>query len=125
MSGKPVEIVCTACGADTLLRREPVYDGLRKTGERLSCAACGAVFADEAAVPFKRQTRASLFTEDERPKRVDLFSAEEKSRNCRRCRHFVVNPFTQRCGLHLRVVQATDCCGDFEPKAPDAAAGQG
>ena len=31
---------------------------------------------------------------------------------------YVVNPFTQRCGLHNRVVQATDYCDDFETRPP-------
>jgi hypothetical protein len=116
---KSVEIVCTACGADTLVKREPVYEGFRKVGERFLCAACGFEFADEEAVPFKEAKRPSVFGDDDRPAKVELFTADEKGRNCRHCRHYVVNPFTQRCGLHMMVVQATDCCGDFDP-APDA-----
>ena len=41
MNGKSLEIVCSKCGADTLLKREPVYEGFKKVGEKLTCASCG------------------------------------------------------------------------------------
>jgi len=44
----------------------------------------------------------------------DIFAEDEKGRNCRYCKHYVVNPFTQRCGLHGRTVEATDTCEDFQ-----------
>jgi hypothetical protein len=112
-----VEIVCTACGADTLLRREPFYEGFRKVGDRLLCASCGHEFEDEESVPYKRLQKApSVFSEADRSKHVDVFAADEKGCLCRYCMHYVVNPFTQRCGLHNQVVEATDTCPDFEKK---------
>ena len=117
---KGVEIVCTGCGRETLLRREPVYDGFVKKGERLLCASCGHEFAGEAEVPFKARKTVSVFGEDDRPRTVEIFKGDEKGRNCRYCKHYVVNPFTQRCGLHHREVQATDCCEKFEKKADPA-----
>lgn len=109
-----LEIVCTECGADTLLRREPLYEGFRKTGENLFCAACGFSYESEKNVPYKDQRRVSVFDESDKPKIVDVFAGEERGRNCRYCRHYLVNPFTQRCGLHFKEVQATDVCDDFE-----------
>jgi len=111
---RPVEIVCTACGADTLVKREPVYDGFKKTGEQFVCASCGHVYPSEADVPFKQRKKISVFGEDDRSRTVDVFESVEKRRNCRYCRHYLVNPFTQRCGLHMREVQATDVCPEFE-----------
>lgn len=118
-----LEIRCPACGQDSFLRREPVYEGFRKTGERLSCAGCGHVFAGEAEVPFVGRPPPRVFDAAERPRRVDVFAADEKGRFCRYCVHYIVNPFTQRCGLHFRVVQATDACADFE--APPDRSGAG
>jgi predicted RNA-binding Zn-ribbon protein involved in translation (DUF1610 family) len=111
-----LEIVCRACGRDTLVRRESVYEGLRKTGEKFLCASCGHVYAGESDVPFKVARRPSVFGEDDRPRKVDVFGSEERGHTCRHCRNYLVNPFTQRCGIHFKVVQATDSCDDFEPR---------
>jgi hypothetical protein len=113
MGASTIEIVCTACGSEALLRREPVYEGFRKTGETLRCAACGHVYATEAEVPFKAGSTVSVFSEADRPATVRIFHGGEGDRNCRHCAHYVVNPFTQRCGLHHREVQATDYCDDY------------
>lgn len=115
---KAVEIACTACGADALLRREPRYEGFRKVGERLLCAACGHEYPSEADVPFKQKRAPSVFGAEDAPKTVRVFARDERGRNCRYCRHYVVNPFTQRCGLHHKEIQATDQCEDFDPKPP-------
>ena len=119
MNAKPIEIVCAACGAEALLRREPVYEGLKKAGERLLCAACGHAYASEADVPFKQPKRVAVFTDADKPKAVEVFDESDKQRNCRYCRHYIVNPFTQWCGRHHKEVQATDGCPQFERK-PDA-----
>lgn len=119
--GENLEIVCTACGEVSFIRREPLYDGFRKVGTRYLCAACGHEFENEDAVPFKVARRTVLFSEEDRPRQATIFTSEEVGRNCRHCRHYVVNPFTQRCGLHGREVQATDLCEDFERAVdPDA-----
>jgi hypothetical protein len=109
-----VEIICTACGADTFVRREPEYDGFVKKGEKFICGSCGHKYASEAEVPFKQKKSQSIFGEGDKLKKVEIFRSDEAGKNCRHCTHYVVNPFTQRCGLHDRVVQATDICGDFE-----------
>lgn len=107
-------IVCSECGEDTLLRREPVYEGFAKKGERFLCGSCGHEYADEAQVPFKEARKSSLFDGD-RPKAVTVFKDGEGKRTCRHCGHYVVNPFIQRCGLTHREVEATDWCDSFEP----------
>jgi len=111
-----LEIICPACGAEALLRREARYEGLKKVGETLRCSACGHEFPGEACVPFKDRATPRIFGEEDKLPKVDLFANDEKGRNCRHCRHYVVNPFTQRCGLHFREVQATDSCVEFEPR---------
>ena len=116
MSTKPVAIVCSACGAETFLKRVPKYDGFKRVGDDLYCASCGHVYADEAQVPFKDPCRPRVFSADDAPRRPDIFRGDEKGRTCRYCRHYVINPFTQRCGLHNRVVEATDTCGQFEAR---------
>lgn len=118
MGGGSVEIVCTECGADTLIRREPRHEGFAKVGEDFLCAACGHRYTDESEVPFKVRKEVSVFTEADKAKTIDVFAGDEKGRNCRHCAHYLVNPFIQRCGLHERKVLATDCCDDFEAE-PD------
>ena len=110
-----VEIICSACGADTIVRREPIYEGFRKVGESFVCSSCGETWATEEDVPFKEKKKSTLFSEKDLLPGVDVFEDDEKARNCRHCKHYLVNPFTQRCGLHLKEVQATDLCDDFDP----------
>ena len=128
MDRKNVEIVCTACLVDTLVRREPTYEGLKKVGERFFCSSCGHEFATEADVPFKQRKKQAIFTEADKLKKVDVFRGDEKGRICRYCDHYTVNPFTQRCGLDNKIIQATDTCGRFEKKPepkPPAERGEG
>ena len=112
-----VELRCPACGQDAWLARKPRYDGFTKVGETLSCALCGHVFANEAEIPFK-DNRPKVFSENDRPRPVKVFRADEQGRMCRYCAEYVVNPFLQRCGLHRCEVQATDTCPHFRPKPP-------
>lgn len=118
MSERSVEIICSACGDETFMRREPVYDGFAKAGEKFICVSCGYEFANEEDVPFKEKKKTTVFNADDAPRRIDVFHDNEKGIYCRCCRHYIVNPFTQRCGLHEKPVEATDTCEDFE-KAPE------
>ena len=117
-----VEIVCPACGNDTLLKREIVYEGFKRAGEKLSCAACGRVFPDEAAVPFKAKKSVPGFGLQDVPPPPKVFEEREVLETvgqlCRHCAHYVVNPFLQRCGRSNREVEATDTCNQFAPKNP-------
>lgn len=116
MNPKSVEILCPACGRDTLLRREPLYDGFKKTGEALSCAGCGHPFASEADVPFKGRAAPKVFDDSDRPREFKLFELGEVERLCRHCQHYTVNPFRQFCAAHRKEVEATDTCDRFTPK---------
>jgi hypothetical protein len=110
-----VEIICKNCGADTLLKREAIYDGFTKTGEKLICSSCGFEYADDAAVPFKaKKADPVIFTEADRSKKVDVFDDDENRSLCRYCASYIVNPFTQFCSIHKKEVQATDTCPQFE-----------
>ena len=112
-----VEIICGKCGADTLLRREAVYDGLAKTGEKLTCSSCGHEYASEAEVPFKaKAAEPQIFTEADRSAKVEVFDEGENRRLCRHCASYIVNPFTQFCAVHKKEVQATDSCGRFSER---------
>ena len=111
---KSIEIMCSECGKDAMVRREPVYEGLNKVGEKFLCSACGYEFEREEMVPFKEKKKLDIFNSDDLLESVDVFSGDEKDRNCRRCKHYTVNPFTQRCGLDHKIVEATDVCEKFE-----------
>jgi len=118
MTLKRLEIVCAFCKADTLLVREPRYEGFKKTGETLKCATCAHVYATEAEVPFKEVHAPKVFDSTDAARKVDVFREAEKGRICCYCRNYIVNPFTQKCGLFLKVVEATDSCGDFKSREP-------
>lgn len=101
MEAKKAEIHCPVCRKVTLVVRRPKYDGLRKVGEILSCSVCLTEFADDANVQFVDQQKPRVFGE------------EEGVRLCLNCKHYIVNPFVQRCTLTMREVEATDSCIGF------------
>ena len=114
-----VEIICPHCGVETLLKRDPVYEGFKKTGEALSCAACGFVFPSESEVPFKaRAVSPAIFTDADRSEKLNVFTGDENKSICRYCANYVVNPFMQFCSRHKKEVQATDSCPQFS-SAPE------
>lgn len=116
--------ICPHCQKETLITVEPVYEGLRKVGECRHCAACGGALPAESgrAAPASSSSSsadplAALFGGDAAPEPPELFDVEaETGRMCRKCAHYVLHPFTQRCALHDREVQATDSCDRFERK---------
>jgi len=110
-----LEIICRECGADTLLKREAVYDGFTRTGEKLICSSCGYEYASDAEVPFKKKREEpKIFTEADRSAKVEVFDESENKRLCRYCASYIVNPFTQFCAVHKKEVQATDTCDQFQ-----------
>ncbi len=122
---RSIEILCPACGQETLLKREIVYEGFRRTGETLTCAACGHVFPNAGAVPYKAEKKIPGFALRDVPPPPKVFDEREVQetvgRLCRHCAHYVVNPFLQRCGRSNREVEATDTCSQFTPKPPPKA----
>ncbi len=113
-----MEIRCSACGAEALLVRRPKYDGFKKVGETLTCSACGHEYAREEDVPFQGLRRPKVFSDADRSAKVEVFEAHEADRICRYCAHYLINPFTQWCSLHMKEVEATDSCDQFEFKPP-------
>ncbi len=115
-----LETLCPACDEHAFIRREPIFDGFQKVGEKRICSNCGHEFADEE-VPeqTKPNPLKDIFGDDADEDAQDLFSDTERQRCCRYCKHYIVNPFTQRCGRHERDVDATDLCEDFERPPPE------
>jgi len=117
---RSLKINCTACGRTALIRTEPVYEGFKKIGEVFICTQCGEHYDSADTTPFiKRDAQPQVFSADDKPAALSIFSEDERRRCCGWCNHFVVNPFSQRCGLSNRDTQATDLCAGFEKK-PDA-----
>ena len=115
---KSMEIRCAVCHAVTLVRAEPVYEGFKKTGEAYICMGCGTRYASAEEAPFVHAAaRPRVFTEADKPRAPAVFSDDERQRSCAWCSHFIVNPFSQRCGLSNKETQATDLCVRFEKKA--------
>jgi hypothetical protein len=113
----PVEILCSECGAEAFLTREPVYEGLKKTGETLSCSACGHVFESEEAVPYReKQAAPQIFTKADRSEQIKVFEEGENKRLCRYCAEYVINPFMQFCTFHKKEIEATDSCDHFQAR---------
>lgn len=116
--------VCPSCREDTLFITEAVYDGFHKTGETRRCSLCGDVVpvseekkTSGSRSPSRGNALWDAFAKEHPPSGPDLFDIEqETARLCRKCVHYVVNPFTQRCMLHDRVVEATDSCDQFDAK---------
>ena len=115
-----IEIMCPGCGRESLLKREPLYDGFRRVGEKLSCLACGRTFASEAEVPFKTVRQPRVFDKTDAPAPVKIFKAGEAGRLCRHCADYVVNPFVQRCARRGKIVEATDSCPFFSARPQPA-----
>ncbi|HMO49693.1 MAG TPA: hypothetical protein PKE26_02670 [Kiritimatiellia bacterium] len=116
------ELFCPSCNKETLVLKEPVYEGFTRVGEITKCAVCGHVFtapADpDAGAPPARKLPA-FFSEDDLPKKPSLFAEGENRVICRYCAHYLVNPFKQWCGFHRKEVEATDTCSNFSAK-PDS-----
>lgn len=96
-----------------------MYEGFTRVGERLTCMACGHEFQDEESIPYKDRPNVEVFSEDERPRDVEVFDADKDMRNCRHCAHYLNNPFTQWCSRHRKEVASTDGCDQFERKPPE------
>ncbi len=98
------EAWCPECKRESWIVTRPQYDGFRKVGEIRTCFFCGHVFPDEEEIEFVEK------------KDPEIFDREAARRVCGHCRHFVVNPFTQKCALSGEEVTALDACDRFEPR---------
>ena len=112
-----MEMRCTACGRVTLARAEPLYEGFKKVGETFVCTGCGHRYATREQTPFADVgEQPKVFSDADKPAAVKVFAASERRRSCAWCRHFIVNPFCQRCGLTNHEVEATDVCMRFSAR---------
>ena len=106
-----------ACKSVTLARAEPVYEDFKKVSESFVCTSCGHRYPSADKTPFlAADSRPRVFSEADKPSSVRVFQPGERRRTCGWCRHFIVNPFHQRCGLRNREVEATDECLRFTPR---------
>lgn len=105
MSATAKKIFCPACRQESALKVEKIYRGFTPVGEVKVCAFCGHQFGSDE--PEAIADRPPGWTKDEELRKV-----------CRRCRHYVVNPFLQKCTLRSREVEATDTCPDFSFRPP-------
>ncbi|HMP89477.1 MAG TPA: hypothetical protein PJ991_04715 [Kiritimatiellia bacterium] len=110
------EMYCSACGKETLVIKEAVYDGFTRIGERMKCAICGQVFDPPSEDDKPAKPPASIFTDADRSPVLAIFGEGENKVICRYCKNYLVNPFKQWCGIHRKEVEATDTCDQFEAK---------
>jgi hypothetical protein len=119
-----MEIKCEACNTIAVAKPEPIYDGFKKIGTHYICTSCGKVYPSEEETPFVEfSEKPNIFGDDDKPDIPSIFNEDERQKSCRWCQHFVINPFTQRCGLTHEVVEATDLCVRFEKKEEEEEGG--
>ncbi|MBQ4107385.1 MAG: hypothetical protein IJC73_07395 [Lentisphaeria bacterium] len=108
---------CPHCGEESLVKKQALMDGFRKTGEILICALCQARVGEPAApgadggVEDRCRNLAALLGGDEREKTV--LTADAGTRFCRDCRHFIAHPFLARCGLNGEPADPMADCPEF------------
>lgn len=100
MTAESKRIFCPNCRQESAVKAIKKYDGFTLMGEVKACAFCGYEFKEEEPEIVK-----------DRP--PGWVNDEELKKNCHRCRHYVKNPFIQKCVLLQREVEATDTCQDF------------
>jgi len=100
MSSSSEKIFCPACRQESAVKVVKKYEGFTLVSEIETCAFCGYEFIEEEPEVIK-----------ERP--PGWVNDEELKKLCHRCRHYVINPFVQKCVLHNREVEATGTCRDF------------
>jgi hypothetical protein len=106
MSSRSKKIFCPSCRQESAVKVVKKYDGFTLVSEIDTCAFCGYEFNEE---PEVIRDRPPGWVNDRELKKL-----------CRHCRHYVINPFVQKCVLHQREVEATDTCGDFSlPPIPE------
>ena len=105
MSPPAKKIFCPACRQESALKVEKIYRGFTAVGEKRVCAFCGHEFTDDE--PETLTDRPPGWAADKNLRKI-----------CRRCLHYVVNPFVEKCMLHSRKVAATDTCPNFSLRPP-------
>ena len=101
MSVSGERILCPACGEESAVKWIKKYDGFVEIGGVKTCAFCGHEFGEDE--PECLREEAPAWTKDKNLRKI-----------CRHCRHYVLNPFAQKCGLTQKEVEATDSCGRFQ-----------
>ena len=105
MSSRSKKIFCPSCRQESAVKVVKKYDGFTLVSEIDTCAFCGYKFGEEG--PEVIEERSPGWVDDKELKKV-----------CRHCRHYVINPFVQKCVLHQREIEATDTCAEFSLRTP-------
>ena len=59
-SGSRWRPFCNNCHKESFINKEPIYEGLTKIGEKVSCTSCGFVYTNEKDIPWKNMDNFSL-----------------------------------------------------------------
>ncbi len=94
---------CPYCKQESALKPVKKYDGFTLVGETMACGFCGHEFADEEPAILAEAV-------------PDWAREKGAGRVCYRCRHYVKNPFAQKCGQSGREVESLDSCDSFSPR---------
>ncbi len=105
MASAGQRIFCPHCQQESALQAVKRYDGFTLVGQTLSCGFCGHEFVDEEPPPIAAEV-------------PDWADDRDVRRVCHRCRHYVKNPFAQKCGRSGREVEALDTCSNFSARPP-------
>jgi RecJ-like exonuclease len=97
------KIFCPHCRQESAVKVIKKYDGFTPVGEIKTCAFCGYEFLEEEPALIEAET-------------PEWARQEGIRKVCYRCRHYVLNPFVQKCVLQDKEVDALDSCPRFSPR---------
>ncbi|MDP3980019.1 MAG: hypothetical protein Q8Q33_01255 [Chlamydiota bacterium] len=106
IANKTGMILCPHCHQETPLKSRKIYQGLTPVGFEYSCGFCQHELAEKEIEWVEAQP-------------LDVIDTSDAGRICQYCHHYVLNPFTQRCMIWHKDVNATDSCERFEKKTQE------
>ena len=120
---KKTKIKCPHCGEMTFLREKKIFgDAFAVREIKYFCMFCGGEAEPPRGEKGSGKSEAALdkFSKmlggEEKVKKFSLGFADGESRFCLHCVNYIKHPFTSRCGLTLKEIEATDRCENFRTK---------
>ena len=98
-------ILCPHCSQEAPVKTKKIYQGLKYIGNQYTCGFCQYEFS-ENEIPWAEE------------KTLNVIDTTDTGHICQYCKHYIINPFTQRCLIHQKDVNATDSCAQFIKKEP-------